>query len=139
MIIRDQIKAAILTQINSYVESGAVVTFENENRNSTYANTTPAIQYEDLPYKPHLEWVYKIDLTIIKSLGERMENSFTTFIQSLDNYRKVLGSQQAKRTPLEISNEHILLYRVSKFAWVEENKNIEVKITLEYSHIEVYA
>ncbi|HQO22888.1 MAG TPA: hypothetical protein PLM72_07405 [Spirochaetota bacterium] len=141
MIIRDRIKAYIRTQIEDYVETGARITFENENRNSTSASPTPSTGYEwRESYNKALEWSYKFDITVIKSLGERVEKSYSIFVETLENYRKIIGADMASNEPIsEFSAfDNIILKAIPVFAWEERDKNIEVKITLEYIHIEEY-
>lgn len=138
MIIRDRIKKHIEAEITDYIEAGASLSFENENRNGTQANTLPSVLYEDLPSDAYLEWPYKYDIIVTKFLGESMNISYSAFIELLEDYRKVLGAQMAAKTVIDLGiGAHVLL-RGIKYEWLEENKNLTVRITIEYSHIEEY-
>jgi len=74
----------------------------------------------------------------MKFLGESMNISYSAFIELLEDYRKVLGAQMAAKTVIDLGiGAHVLL-RGIKYEWLEENKNLTVRITIEYSHIEEY-
>jgi len=138
MIIRDRIKKHIEDEIADYIETGATFSFENENRNGTQANTIPSVTFEDLPSDAYLEWPYRYDIIVNKFLGESVSISYSAFIELLEDYRRVLGEQMASKEVIDLGIDAHVLLKGIKYEWIEANKNLTVRIILDYSHIEEY-
>lgn len=114
------------------------MSFENENRNGTQANTIPSVTFEDLPSDAYLEWPYRYDIIVNKFLGESVSISYSAFIELLEDYRRVLGEQMASKEVIDLGIDAHVLLKGIKYEWIEANKNLTVRIILDYSHIEEY-